>query len=596
MAIVEPPELALARPISAELEALDPAVLRRLDGQELTALAEAIRAFLIDTVAATGGHLGSNLGVVELTLALHRVFDSPADPIVWDTGHQAYVHKLVTGRHEWFGRLRQEGGLSGYPSRAESAHDLVENSHASTALSYACGLARARRLRGQPGTVVAVVGDGALTGGMAYEALNNIGAAATPLVIVLNDNGRSYAPTVGRLTLGDPLGPGLGEAPGGPRPPAAAFFGALGLAYRGPVDGHDIAAVEAELRAAARDGGPVVVHVRTAKGRGYLPAEADEEKRLHDLGPFDPATGRARAKGARTYANVLGEVLCAEAAARPEVVAITAAMPGPTGLLGFAARHPERCFDVGIAEQHAVTMAAGMALQGFRPVVALYSTFLNRAWDQVYYDVGLHRLPVVFCIDRAGITGDDGPSHHGVLDLALLTKVPGMTVLAPSSAEDLEAMVRHVLETSVGPVAIRWPKGDAPSGQAGAGLSARCLRRGASACLIGVGRLVGACAAAAELLAAAGVEVSVWDARAVVPLDPHMLADAARHPLVVVAEDAVAEGGAGSKVAAELGEGGPPVLRAGVPIAYVPQGRAADLLARFGLDGPGLAARVLAAD
>ncbi|HEV8066000.1 MAG TPA: 1-deoxy-D-xylulose-5-phosphate synthase, partial [Acidimicrobiales bacterium] len=505
--------------------------LRGMDRRQLGDLGEQIRAHLVETLSVTGGHLGSNLGVVELTIALHRVFDSPTDAIVWDTGHQAYVHKILTGRLGAFPTLRQPGGLSGYPNRAESSHDLVENSHASTALSYAYGLAAGRRQAGLPGCVVAVVGDGALTGGLAYEALNNIGTRGLPVVVVLNDNGRSYAPTVSRLA-----GPQSGRR-------AAAFFEALGLAYAGVVDGHDVEALEAELVQAASATGPVVVHVRTTKGKGYGPAEEDEDKCLHDVGPFDPLTGRppAAVPARLSYTDAFAHALVAEAARHPGLVAITAAMAGPTGLGEFASRYPDRFFDCGIAEQHAVTAAAGMAMAGLRPVVAVYSTFLNRAWDQVYYDVGLHRLPVVFCLDRAGVTGDDGPSHHGSLDLMLLTKVPGMTVMAPSSHQEVGEMLATALAQADGPVAIRWPKTAAMSSRiCGAGLGARKLADGGDACLLGVGKLVEACLEAAVELAAEGVRASVWDVRLASPLDPAMLADAMGHPVVVTAEDGIA--------------------------------------------------------
>jgi 1-deoxy-D-xylulose-5-phosphate synthase len=565
-----------------------------MDVGELDELAAAIRRFLVASVAQNGGHLGSNLGVVELTLALHRVFESPRDRIVWDTGHQGYVHKVVTGRADAFGGLRQAGGMSGYPSRAESDHDLVENSHASTALSYAFGLAEAARLRGGGGRVVAVIGDGALTGGLAYEALNNIGVSEAPVLVVLNDNGRSYAPTVSPLTTAGRLDDELVD----PKAPAG-FFEALGITYAGPVDGHDIVELERALREAALVDGPVVLHVHTVKGRGYSFAEADQAKCLHDIGPFDPDTGIAFARASRSYTAAFAQALVAEAEHRPEVVAITAAMDGPTGLTAFKERFPDRYFDVGIAEQHAVTAAAGMAMAGLRPVVAIYSTFLNRAWDQVYYDVGLHRLPVVFCLDRAGITGDDGPSHHGVTDLALLTKVPGMTVLAPSSDAEVAAMLRWALDEATGPVAIRWPKTESTRcAEAGEGIAARRLASGEDVCLIGVGKLVAACEEAADLLAAAGLSTTVWDARAVAPLDDAMLEHAAAHPLVLVAEDGVVEGGAGALIASALarrcGRRAPQVLCAGVPVAYVPHGRAADILAGLGLDGPGLADRVLA--
>ncbi|MGO9964587.1 MAG: 1-deoxy-D-xylulose-5-phosphate synthase [Acidimicrobiales bacterium] len=577
---------------------VSPECLRDMDRRELRSLVTEIRRFLVSSVSATGGHLGSNLGVVELTIALHRVFTSPDDAIVWDTGHQAYVHKLVTGRQDGFARLRQGGGMSGYPNRAESEHDLVENSHASTALSYAYGMAAARRLRRDPRRVVAVIGDGALTGGVAYEALNNIGVAGANVVIVLNDNGRSYAPTVSRISSAGQLAAGGGAT--GPTP-TRDFFEALGVRYLGPVDGHDLDSLEEALRRAASRPGPVVLHVHTTKGRGYRPAELDEEKRLHDVAPFDPDTGLALAAGTRrlSYTEAFAAAIVREAATRPELVAITAAMPGPTGLLEFRDRYPDRFFDVGIAEQHAVNAAAGMAMGGLRPVVAIYSTFLNRAWDQVYYDVGLHRLPVVFCLDRAGITGDDGPSHHGVLDMMLLTKVPGMTVLAPSSYEEVGNMLHEALQITSGPVALRWPKSEACSQpQVGSGLRARRLRAGSGVCLIGVGKLVSACAKAAQILARNGIEATVWDARVATPLDPVMIEDALGHDLVVTAEDGIIEGGVGSRITASLRRAvpagaGPAAVNCGVPTAYLPHGDAADILAGLGLDGPSLSRVVL---
>ena len=579
--------------------AVSPECLREMSPRELRSLVGEIRRFLISSVSATGGHLGSNLGVVELTVALHRVFSSPDDAIVWDTGHQAYVHKLVTGRKEAFARLRQGGGMSGYPNRSESEHDIVENSHASTALSYAYGLATARRLRRDPRRVVAVVGDGALTGGVAYEALNNIGVSGANVVIVLNDNGRSYAPTVSRISSA--AGSVIATGPTPRRSATRDFFEALGVRYLGPVDGHDLDALERALRGVAQLPGPAVLHVHTTKGRGYGPAELDEEKRLHDVGPFDPETGIALAAGGRrlSYTEAFSSAIVREAARRPEVVAITAAMPGPTGLLEFRDRYPERFFDVGIAEQHAVNAAAGMAMGGLRPVVAIYSTFLNRAWDQIYYDVGLHRLPVVFCLDRAGITGDDGPSHHGVLDLMLLTKVPGMTVFAPSSYEEVGNMLHEALTITSGPVAIRWPKSAAcPAELVGSGVRARRVRAGSQVCLIGVGKLVGACEQAAYILAGEGINATVWDARVASPLDPVMLEDASAHGLVVSAEDGILEGGVGSRLGAALRGSAPPgagpvVVNCGVPTAYLPHGEAADILTYLGLDGPGLSRAVL---
>ncbi|MEX0659029.1 MAG: 1-deoxy-D-xylulose-5-phosphate synthase [Egibacteraceae bacterium] len=606
-----------------------PAALRGLTDDELAALAAEIREFIVDTVARSGGHLGSNLGVVELTLALHRVFDSPRDAILWDTGHQAYVHKLLTGRKDAFDGLRQAGGLSGYPSRAESPHDWIENSHASTVLSYAHGLAAATQMKGGDRQVVAVIGDGAMTGGMAYEALNNLGHSGQRVIVVLNDNGRSYAPTVSRL--GESLTrlranpsyvsaskrwearlrrlprPAAGLARSWLRGTKAAlreaaeepltFFEALGVRYIGPIDGHDIGKVEEVLRRAATFDGPIVVHVRTQKGRGYPPAETDAEKRLHDTSAFDRLTGRARARGRPTYTEVFSETLLELADRHPEVVAITAAMPGSTGLLPLSERYPERVLDVGIAEQHATTAAAGMAMGGLRPVVAVYSTFFSRAFDQANLDVGLHGYPVVFALDRAGITGDDGASHHGVLDMALCLRVPGMTVLAPSSGRELEAMLADAV-TLDGPVAVRYPKGPArvvPPNAVGDGLQARQINIGTDVCILAVGKLVEACEEAAKQLVGEGVSVTLWDVRVCKPLDPAMLRDAAAHPMVVTVEDGVAVGGVGSAVAEALASlqetrAAPRMLQLGTPDAYLAQGKPAAILTDLGLDGAGIAA------
>jgi len=607
-----------------------PADLRKLSRPELARLAAEIRSFVVDAVNTHGGHLGSNLGVVELTLALHRVFDSPRDPILWDTGHQAYVHKIVTGRAAGFARLRQAGGLSGYPSREESPHDWVENSHASTILSYAHGLATALEVHGESDRrVVAVVGDGSLTGGMAFEGLNNLGHSGRRVIIVLNDNGRSYAPTISKLSEGLiklRLSPDLlrqqdrvrhlmrkagvgGELleRGWDATKAAiremweprTFFEELGVRYAGPVDGHDLAELEHALRQVkAYRGGPVVLHVLTDKGRGYAPAENDPIKKLHDMSEFKPGS----------YTAAFSDALIKEAETRPELVAITAAMPDSTGLLPFAEAYPDRCFDVGIAEQHAVTSAAGMAMGGLRPVIAVYSTFLTRAIDQVHYDVGLHGQPVVFCLDRAGITGDDGPSHHGVLDLVLLTKVPGMTVFAPSSYQDLQVMLHDALELP-GPSAIRFPKTAArnvPADAVGSGLQAQQLLPGRavdgahrSVCLLGVGKMVGTALEAAAQLADDGIDPAVWDVRVVKPLDPAMIAAAAAYDVVVTVEDGLRDGGAGTAIAEALARhrltAGTPLQQVevlGVPDRYLPHGKPDEILRDLGLDATGIADRV----
>ena len=613
----------------------EPRDLRLLSYSQLDELAEQMRAFIVDTVTSTGGHLGSNLGIVELTLALHRVFDSPHDVILWDTGHQAYAHKLLTGRKDRFGTLRQAGGLSGYPSRQESPHDWVENSHASTALGYAHGIAAALELTGQgQRRVVAVIGDGSLTGGMAYEALNNIGHSGARVLVVLNDNGRSYAPTVSRLSEGlthlrlNPSYvharqrgkemlrrlPGIGgllySSVHGLTSAVREivtphrFFEALGIRYAGPIDGHDIAGMEQAFARAAEWEGPMLVHVLTRKGRGYAPAEEDEVQRLHDF-KVQPSKVVPAATAPLTYTDAFSGALLDVAARRPEVVAITAAMPGPTGLLPFEANHPERFLDVGIAEQHAVTAAAGMAMAGLRPVVAVYSTFFSRAFDQANLDVGLHGLPVVFVLDRAGITGDDGPSHHGVLDLAQCLSIPGVTVFAPSSAQEVAVMLEQALELD-GPSAIRFPKTparQAPDGVVGTGLGARLVRRGAGeVCLLAVGKMVEAAEEAAGKLAAEGVDSTVWDVRVVAPPDTAMIEDAAAHKLVVTVEDGVRVGGAGtflvdclrSHCAANSGSV-PSVRVLGVPRRYLAQGKPDAILADLGLDGPGIASAVTAA-
>jgi 1-deoxy-D-xylulose-5-phosphate synthase len=601
-----------------------PADLRRLDHTALGQLADEIREVIVEQVKAHGGHLGSNLGAVELTLAIHRVFDSPHDVILWDTGHQAYVHKLVTGRRAQFSTMRQQGGLSGYPCRSESPHDWIENSHASTSISYAHGLATAQHLLGGPQhRIVAVIGDGALTGGMAYEGLNNLGHSGRDVIVILNDNGRSYAPTVSRLSeslsklranptyrrgqarleqvLGDvpKVGTYLERTLDGAKaalrvmfePPA--FFEDLGVGYLGPLDGHDIAGLERALENAAQIGGPVVVHVVTQKGRGYGPAENDPIKRMHDVSELKPGS----------YTAAFSEAVVAEGHDRPELVAITAAMPDSTGLLPFGEAFPHRLIDVGIAEQHAVTSAAGMAMGGLRPVVAVYSTFLTRAIDQVNLDVGLHHLPVVFVADRAGITGDDGASHHGVLDMVLFSKVPDMTVFAPSSYAEVGQMLHDALELCTdGPSLIRFSKTAPPTpeaGDVGSGLSARLVRQGdGQICVIGVGKMLAVAREAAERLADDGTSITVWDPRVIKPLDVEMLHDVARHDLVVTLEDGLRDGGAGSMIADALRDlapaGGPAVRVLGVPSAYLPHGKPDAILAQLGLDVEGLVSEISA--
>jgi len=629
-----------------------PSDLRGLTTAELEQLAAEIRDFVVAAVSETGGHLGSNLGAVELTLALHRVFDSPRDAILWDTGHQAYIHKIVTGRRGGFSQLRQAGGISGYPSREESVHDFIENSHASTVLSYAYGLAVARDAGQTPDRnhIVAVIGDGSMTGGMAYEALNNLGHSSKRVIIVLNDNGRSYAPTISNLSQGAPderkngilsktlikirINPvyvrrqrkiekflknipligtqaerGMEAFKAGVReflqPPA--FFEALGVRYIGPIDGHDIEAMEHAFSAAEQrvEEGPVVIHVITEKGRGYSPAEDDDEKHLHDAPMFDPINGPPKSVPTG-YTEAFADTIIKLAEQDARIVAITAAMPGPTGLIQFQEHFPDRFFDVGIAEQHAVTAAAGMAMGGMRPVVALYSTFLNRAWDQVVYDVAMHRLPVIFCLDRAGITGDDGPSHHGVYDMALLSKVPGMRVLAPSSTQDLQQMLSDAVSLAdTGPVAIRYPKGlarNVDENDIGSGLQARKLVDGPTkrVCVLAIGKLVGAALQAAETLKASNIDLTVWDVRSCSPLDPEMIADAMQHDFVITAEDGIRDGGIGMTIEnmindtsrTSTGHKRPIVQVLGVPTTFVPTAKPQVILHQMGLDSQGIISTV----
>jgi 1-deoxy-D-xylulose-5-phosphate synthase len=548
-----------------------PADLRALPADALPDLAAEIRRRLIATVSRTGGHLGPNLGVVELTIALHRVFDSPRDAILWDTGHQSYVHKMLTGRAAALPTLRQAGGLSGYPRRLESEHDLVENSHASTALSYADGLAKAFTLRGRPDrSVVAVVGDGALTGGMCWEALNNIGAADRPVIVVLNDNGRSYSPTVGAV-----------------RPAIAQLTASLGLAYVGPVDGHDTAAVERALTAARGLGKPVLVHCHTVKGKGYEAAEREEFDRMHAISP--PATVRSP-----SWTNVFGAALVELAAERPDLVAVTAAMLHPTGLGAFAEAYPDRLFDVGIAEQHAVTSAAGLAMGGLHPVVCLYATFLNRAFDQVLMDVALHRLPVTFVLDRAGVTGSDGPSHNGMWDLSLLGIVPGMHVAAPRDGESLRILLREALDLS-GPAALRFPKADvaAPVPAVGHIGHADVLHDPgpAEVLMLVVGALAEPAIGAARLLADDGIAVRVADPRWLLPMDPALIEAATQHRLTVTVEDGGVSGGYGATVARALA-GSRPVLPLALDQEFLEVGSRGALLAEQGLNARGIADQI----
>ncbi|MFJ4883185.1 MULTISPECIES: 1-deoxy-D-xylulose-5-phosphate synthase [unclassified Streptomyces] len=606
--------------------------LKALNEAQLGELAEDIRQFLIRAVARTGGHLGPNLGVVELSIALHRTFDSPVDRILWDTGHQSYVHKLLTGRQD-FSKLRGKGGLSGYPSREESAHDVIENSHASTVLGWADGIAKAHQVRGRSDHVVAVIGDGALTGGMAWEALNNIAAARDrPLIIVVNDNERSYGPTIGGLAdhlatlrttdgyerflswgkdvlrqtpvIGQPLYESLHGAKKGFKDAFApqGLFEDLGLKYLGPIDGHDIAAVESALHRAKRFHGPVLVHCLTEKGRGYPPALLDEADRFHTVGAMDPLTcAPLIPAGGPSWTSVFGDEIAAIGAERPDVVAITAAMLHPVGLTKFAEAFPDRVWDVGIAEQHAAVSAAGLATGGLHPVVALYATFLNRAFDQLLMDVALHRCGVTFVLDRAGVTGPDGASHNGMWDMSVLQVVPGLRLAAPRDADELRAQLREAVAVDDAPTVIRFPKESVGEpvpavGRIG-GMDVLHRADDPDVLLVAVGVLAPVCLNAADLLAGAGIRCTVVDPRWVKPVDEELPPLASRHRLVAVVEDNSRAGGVGSVVGQALRDASVdvPLRTFGIPEQFLAHGKRAEVLADIGLTPVEIAGRISAA-
>ncbi|MDX2731333.1 MULTISPECIES: 1-deoxy-D-xylulose-5-phosphate synthase [unclassified Streptomyces] len=606
--------------------------LKALSGPELGELAADIRKFLIEAVARTGGHLGPNLGVVELSVALHRAFDSPVDRILWDTGHQSYVHKLLTGRQD-FSKLRGKGGLSGYPSREESAHDVIENSHASTVLGWADGLAKANEVLGRPHHVVAVIGDGALTGGMAWEALNNIAAARDrPLIIVVNDNERSYGPTIGGLAnhlatlrttdgyerflswgkdvlqrtpvVGQPLYESLHGAKKGFKDAFApqGMFEDLGLKYVGPVDGHDIAAVESALSRAKRFHGPVLVHCLTEKGRGYAPALEDEADRFHTVGAMDPLTCAPLAPlGSPSWTSVFADEIAEIGAERPDVVAITAAMLHPVGLTKFAEAFPDRVWDVGIAEQHAAVSAAGLATGGLHPVVAVYATFLNRAFDQLLMDVALHRCGVTFVLDRAGVTGPDGPSHNGMWDLSVLQVVPGLRIAAPRDADRLREELREAVTVDDAPTVLRFPKESVgePVPAIGRVGAMDVLHRAddPQVLIVAVGVLASVCLQAADLLAGGGIRCTVVDPRWVKPVDEQLASLAGQHRLVAVVEDNSRAGGVGSAVGQALRDAGVdvPLRTFGIPEQFLAHGKRAEVLADIGLTPVEIAGRISAA-
>ena len=598
-----------------------PADLQGLTEDQLSALAEEIRAFLIEKVSKSGGHLGPNLGVVELTIALHRTFQSPKDVMVFDTGHQTYVHKLLTGRIAGFDKLRQRGGLAGYPNRVESEHDVVENSHASTALSWSDGIAKGFMLTKQSDrTVVCVVGDGSLTGGMAWEALNNIAASTNEkLVIVVNDNERSYSPTIGGVAtylstlrttkgyekfldwgkgvlektpvVGHPIYETLHGVKKGIKDIIApqGMFEDLGLKYFGPIDGHDILAMEKALKIAKDFGGPVLVHVITEKGKGHAPAVNDEAEKFHAVGVVDPETGEPVNKSVKSWTSVFSDELVKIGGERSDVVAITAAMMGPTGLDKFEKSFPERTFDVGIAEQHATTAAAGMAYAGLHPVVAVYSTFLNRAFDQLLLDVALHKAGVTFVLDRAGVTGDDGPSHNGIWDLALTGIVPTLHVAAPRDGARIRETLREAIDTSDAPTLLRFPKGavnaDIPAFERRDGVDVLYRGESADILLVSIGAFAAMAVEAAGQAYREGVGVTVIDPRWVKPLPKSLITMAQRYKSVVVLEDGIKHGGIASTISELFRDAGlsVPVHSIGVPLAFIEHSKRAEVLQDLGI-------------
>ncbi len=595
--------------------------LQELSYAQLDSLSAEIREFLIQKVSKTGGHLGPNLGIVELTIATHRVFTSPQDVILFDTGHQSYVHKILTGRVGEFDKLRQRGGISGYPNRRESVHDVIENSHASGALSWADGIAKAFTIKGESDRkVVAVVGDGSLTGGMAWEALNNIAASDDlPLVIVVNDNERSYSPTIGGIStylstlrttsgyekfldwgkgvlertpiVGHPIYETLHGVKKGIKDIVApqGMFEDLGLKYLGPIDGHNIQAVEEALTHAKSFGKPVLVHVITEKGRGHAPAIQDEAEKFHAVGVVDPETGQPLSKSEPSWTNVFAKELVEIGKKRSDLVAITAAMLGPTGLDQFQKNFPERTFDVGIAEQHAVTSAAGMAFAGLHPVVAVYSTFLNRAFDQLLLDVALHKAGVTFVLDRAGVTGDDGPSHHGIWDLALTGMVPGAHVAAPRDGARLKEVLNEAVDIDDAPSIIRFPKGsvsaDIPAFERRDGIDVLYRGESADVLLVSVGAMATIAVEAASQAYREGVGVTVIDLRWVKPLPLSLATMAQRYKSVVVIEDGIKHGGIASSISELfIAEGiAMPVHSIGVPLEFIEHSKRQEILNDLGI-------------
>ncbi|BAF54725.1 1-deoxy-D-xylulose-5-phosphate synthase [Corynebacterium glutamicum] len=614
-----------------------PADLKALNDEDLDALAKEIRTFLVDKVAATGGHLGPNLGVVELTIGLHRVFDSPQDPIIFDTSHQSYVHKILTGRAKDFDSLRQKDGLSGYTCRAESEHDWTESSHASAALSYADGLSKAKQLDGDTThSVVAVVGDGALTGGMCWEALNNIAAGKDrKVVVVVNDNGRSYSPTIGGFAenlaglrmqpfydrfmekgktslksmgwVGERTFEALHAFKEGVKSTVipTEMFPELGMKYVGPVDGHNQKAVDNALKYAHDYDGPIIVHMVTEKGRGYAPAEQDLDELMHSTGVIDPLTGAPKSASKPGWTSVFSDELVKIGAQNENVVAITAAMAGPTGLSKFEANFPNRFFDVGIAEQHAVTSAAGLALGGKHPVVAIYSTFLNRAFDQLLMDVGMLNQPVTLVLDRSGVTGSDGASHNGVWDMALTSIVPGVQVAAPRDEDSLRELLNEAISIDDGPTVVRFPKGDLPTPI----VAIDTLEDGVdvlayedateddapSVLIVAVGERATVALEVASRITQHGVNVTVVDPRWIVPIPQSLVALSDDHDLVITIEDGVIHGGVGSLLSDALNasEVDTPRRQIAVPQKYLDHASRSEVFADYGLDADGIETTVV---
>jgi len=621
---------------SGYLESIEsPADLRKLGIHELKHVCAEIREALIDTVSKTGGHLGAGLGTVELAVALHYVFRTPEDRIIWDVGHQAYPHKLLTGRRDRFQTLRQYGGLSGFLKRSESEYDVMGAGHASTSISAALGVATARDFAKRDFKVVAVIGDGSMTGGMVYEAMNNCGLLKKDMIVVFNDNRMSISPNAWSLAnhfneliasptynrfrnnvwdlaghfdnLGDRFRKLAAKLEGGIKSvlTPGMLFAALGFRYFGPVNGHNIVTLVKLLREVQDWSGPILVHLVTQKGKGYEPAERDSMN-LHGVNPFDKITGKSpKSKGgAPTYTAVFGRTLSELASADERIVGITAAMPTGTGLDIFAAEHPERCFDVGIAEPHAVTFSAGLAIEGYRPVVAIYSTFLQRAYDQIIHDIALQKLPVVFAIDRAGIVGADGPTHHGAFDLSYLRVIPGMTIMAPADEQELRDMLWTALQIDQGPTAIRYPRGEgngAPQRQSFEAVQVgkgRVLRSGADVALLAIGAMVRPAIKAADLLANMGIEATVVNMRFVKPLDEDLLLQIfSRHRRIVTIEDGSVVGGLGSAVTecmSQLENIQDVHIRIhGLPDAFVEHGTQEELYRDLELDALGIARTAL---